>query len=95
MELKLPRKQMRLHVSYKPQEVCHARSDDSMSDSGSASPEFDTRRGRKSLMRFLNLGARRSGDVQFIIATFYMKRLHKIPNPSAVHMLRKHRLLYC
>ena len=38
-----------------------------------------------------HLGARRGGDVHFLIARLYITGLDYIPNPSAVCMLRRHR----
>ena len=52
--------------------VCRPGSDDSMPAFVSAGPGLDTRRDRKFL---LILGARRGGDVQFIIARLYVKDL--------------------
>ena len=40
-----------------------------------------------------NLGARRGGDVHFIIARLYITGLDSIPSPSAVCMLRSHIVL--
>ena len=44
-------------------------------------------------LKFFNLGARRGGDVQFLIARLYITGLEKIPDPSAVCMLRRHIVL--
>ena len=40
-----------------------------------------------------NLGARKGGDVHFLIARLYITVLDQIPNPSAVCMLRRHIIL--
>ena len=45
------------------------------------------------LLKIFNLGARRGGDVHFLIARLYIKVLDSIPNPSAVCMLRRHIVL--
>ena len=41
-------------------------------------------------LKIFNLGARRGGDVHFLIARLYIRVLDQIPNPSAVYMLRRH-----
>ena len=77
---------MNLHI------ILHVRrvgSDSSMSAYGSASPGFNPRRGNFQ-MKIFNLGARRGRDVHFLIARLYNTSLDKIPNPSAVCMLRRH-----
>ena len=59
--------------------ICkHARrvgSDGSMSASGSAGPGFDPRRGSNFNLKFPNLGARRGGDVHFVISRLYIAGL--------------------
>ena len=51
-----------------------AGSDGSMSASGSAGPGFDPRRGRvvNFHLKIFNSGARRGGDVHFLIARLYI-----------------------
>ena len=44
-------------------------------------------------LKIFNLGARRDGDVHFLIARLYIIVLNEIPNPSAVCMLRRHIIL--
>ena len=44
-------------------------------------------------LKSFNLGARRSGDVHFLIARLYITGLDYIPNPFAVYMLRRHIIL--
>ena len=44
-------------------------------------------------LKIFNLGARRGGDVHFLIARLYITVLDYIPNPSAVYMLRRHIVL--
>ena len=44
-------------------------------------------------LKIFNLGARRGGDVHFIIARLYITCLDSSPNPSAVCMLRRHIVL--
>ena len=44
-------------------------------------------------LKIFNLGARRGGDVHFLIARLYITGLDSIPNPSAVRMLRRHIVL--
>ena len=44
-------------------------------------------------LKIFNLGARRGGDVHFLIARLYIIGLDWIPNPSALRMLRRHILL--
>ena len=41
-------------------------------------------------LKILNLGARRGGYVDFLIARLYITGLDSTPNPSAVYMLRRH-----
>ena len=45
------------------------------------------------LLKIFNLGARRGGDVHFLIARLHVTGLDKITNPSAVYMLRRHIVL--
>ena len=55
--------------------MTHARragSDGSMSASGSAGPEFDPGGIVNFNLKMFNLGARRGGDVNFIIARLYI-----------------------
>ena len=52
-----------------------AGSDGSMSASGSAGPGFDPRRGSKFHLKIFNPGARRGGDVHFLIARLYITGL--------------------
>ena len=40
-------------------------------------------------LKMFDLGARRGGDVHFLIARLYITGLDYIPNPSAVHMFEK------
>ena len=44
-------------------------------------------------LKIFNLGARRGGDVHFLITRLYITGLDKIPNPSAIYMLRRHIVL--
>ena len=44
-------------------------------------------------LNIFNLGARRGGDVHFLIVRLYITVLDYIPNPSAVCMLRRHIVL--
>ena len=44
-------------------------------------------------LKIFNLGARRGGNVHFLIARLYITVLDQIPNPSAVCMLRRHIVL--
>ena len=44
-------------------------------------------------LKIFNLGARRVGDVHFLIARLYITGLDEIPNPSTVCMLRRHIVL--
>ena len=44
-------------------------------------------------LKIFNLGARRGGDVHFLIARLYITGLDLIPNPSTVFMLKKHIVL--
>ena len=44
-------------------------------------------------LKIFNLGARRGGDVHFLIARLYITVLDSIPNHSAVYMLRRHIVL--
>ena len=44
-------------------------------------------------LKIFNLGARKGGDVHFLIAILYITVLDFIPNPSAVYMLRRHIVL--
>ena len=44
-------------------------------------------------LKIFNLGARRGGDVHFLIARLYITCLDYIPNSSAVCMLRRHIVL--
>ena len=44
-------------------------------------------------LKIFNLGARKGGDVHFLIARLYITGLDLIPNPSAVCMLRRHTVL--
>ena len=41
-------------------------------------------------LKIFNLGARRDGDVHFLIARLYITGLDSTPNPSTVCMLRRH-----
>ena len=41
-------------------------------------------------LKIINLGARRGGDVHFLIARLYITVLDYITNPSALLMLRRH-----
>ena len=52
--------------------VSRAGSDGSMFASGSAGPGFDPRRGSKFYLKIFNLGARRGGDIHFLIARLYI-----------------------
>ena len=53
--------------------VIFASSDGSMSASGSAGPGFNPRRGFENFnLKIFNLGARRGGDVHFLIARLYI-----------------------
>ena len=52
-----------------------AGSDGSMSASGSAGPGFDPRWGSKFSFENIHLGARRGGDVHFLIARLYITGL--------------------
>ena len=53
--------------------ACLAGSDGSMFASGSAGPGLDPRRGSKFSFEIFNLGARRGGDVHFLIARLNSK----------------------
>ena len=64
-----------------------------MSASGSAGPGFDPGRVVNFHLKIFNLGARKGGDVHFLIARLYITGLDIIPNPSAVCMLRRHIVL--
>ena len=44
-------------------------------------------------LKIFNLGARRGGDVHFLIARLYITGIDEIPNPSAVYTLRRHIVL--
>ena len=44
-------------------------------------------------LKIFNPGARRGGDVHFLIARLYITVLDYIPTPSAVRMLRRHIVL--
>ena len=44
-------------------------------------------------LKIFNLGARRGGDVHFLIARLYITSLNFISNPSTVYMLRRHIVL--
>ena len=44
-------------------------------------------------LKIFNLGARRGGDVHFLIARLFITGLDLIPNLSAVYMLRRHIVL--
>ena len=44
-------------------------------------------------LKIFNLGARRGGDVHFLIARLYITGLDKIPNSTPVRILRRHILL--
>ena len=64
-----------------PPGACRAGSDDSMSAFGSI-PDGVV----NFHLKIFNLGARRGGDVHFLIARLYITDLDRIP----VHMLRRH-----
>ena len=64
-----------------------------MSASGSEGPGFDPRQGSKFILKIINLGTRRGGDVQFLIARLFITVLDEISNPSAVSILRRHIVL--
>ena len=53
-----------------------AGSDGSMSVSGSAGPEFNPRQGTNFNLKIFNLGARRGGDVHFLIVRLYITGLN-------------------
>ena len=44
-------------------------------------------------LKNFNLGARRGGNVYFLITRLYITGLDSIPNPTTVYMLRRHILL--
>ena len=44
-------------------------------------------------LKIFNLGARKGGNVHFLIARLYITALDYIPSPSAVRMLRRHIVL--
>ena len=56
-------------------DVGRAGSDGSTSATSSAGPGFDPRQGRKFSFETFNLGARRGGDVHFLIARLYITGL--------------------
>ena len=60
-----------------------------MSASGSAGPGFDPGGVVNFHLKIFNLGARRGGDVHFVIARLYITGMDYIPNPTAVCMLRR------
>ena len=64
---------MRVHKQHF--DLRRAGSDGSMSASGSAGPGFDPWRGNKFSFEIFNLGARRGGDVHFLIARLYITGL--------------------
>ena len=70
-------------------------SDGNISASGSAGPGFDPGWVVNFHLEIFNLGARRGGDVHFLIARVYITSQDKIPNPSAlyIYMLRRHIVL--
>ena len=62
-------------LSYKSPAARRIGSDGSMSASGSAVPGFNPRRGGNFNLKIFNLGARKGGDVHYIIARLYIKGL--------------------